>query len=172
MPVQTERPTARRFTLGWPFGDPPLWARDFERTFGNLDWSRGFFPTLVGKGLGEAAWAPALEAFERNGQFVLRAELPGLRTEDVTVEVEENDLVIRGEREEEKEEKEPYFRSERVYGAFYRAVPIPEHVNVETVKASFENGILEVTFAVVPTAEHKPRHVNIDGPVAKAGKAA
>ena len=171
-PVRTERPLARGFRFGWPFGDPLGWTRDLERTFGERGWPRGFFRTEVGKDFGEVAWAPPLEAFERNGAFVVRAELAGLSKPEITVEIEENHLIIRGERKEEREEKEPYFHSERAYGAFYRAVALPEGVNRETAKANFENGILEVTFALAPAVEKKPRSVPIHEGVGKAGKAA
>lgn len=170
-PVRVERPLASRFTVAWPFGDPGGWARDFERTFGELGWPRGIFPTALGRRFEEVAWTPALEAFERDGAFVVRAELPGLHKDEITVEVEEHHLIIRGERKEEKEEKEPYFRTERVYGAFYRDVGLPENVNEETSVAHFENGVLEVRFGLVPVAEHKPRQVKIEEPPAR-GKAA
>lgn len=99
-------------------------------------------------------WAPPLEVKDKNGNFVVTAELPGLTKEEIKVEVIENSLVIEGERKREKEEKgEEFYRSERYYGKFYRSIPLPKGANAEQVKAELTNGILEVT---IPVPEVKP----------------
>lgn len=163
-PVPTEKSIARPFTVGWPFAGPANWFEELDRAFGNFAWPRGFFPMTPRKGLEEPVWVPALEAFEKEGQFVVRADLPGLRREEVHVEVEEDRVIIRGERKEEKEEKkERYFRTERAYGAFYRVVPLPEGAMAETAKANFKDGVLEVTLALAPAAKKGTRHVEITG---------
>lgn len=95
---------------------------------------------------GEQIWAPEIEVFERDGKLVVRADLPGLKKEDIKVEVRNDTLIIQGERREErKEDREGYFLSERSYGSFYRAVPLPEGVNAENAKATFRDGVLELT---------------------------
>jgi len=99
-------------------------------------------------------WAPPLEVKHKNGNFVVTAELPGLTKEEIKVEVIENNLVIEGERKREKEEKgEEFYRSERYYGKFYRAIPLPKGARPEQVKAELTNGVLEV---VIPVPEMKP----------------
>jgi len=99
-------------------------------------------------------WTPPLEVKDKNGNFVVTAELPGLTKEEIKVEVIENSLVIEGERKREKEEKgEEFYRSERYYGNFYRSIPLPKGANAEQVKAELTNGILEVT---IPVPEVKP----------------
>jgi len=99
-------------------------------------------------------WAPPLEVKHKNGNFVVKAELPGLTKEEVKVEVIENALVIEGERKREKEEKgEEYYRCERYYGEFYRSIPLPKGAKTEEIKAELTNGILEVT---IPVPEAKP----------------
>jgi HSP20 family protein len=95
-------------------------------------------------------WAPPVEAFERDGRFVVRAELPGLNRDDVKVEVADGGIIIRGERKSEHEEnREGFYRSEWSYGQFQRFVPLPyENANVDQAQARFDNGILEVTVPV------------------------
>jgi HSP20 family protein len=101
----------------------------------------------------ETMWVPALEAFERDGQLVIRAEVPGVDKDQITVEIDNGHLVISGERCQESEDRRGgRYRSERVYGSFYRAVPLPEGADPEQAKATFANGVLEIT---VPMAEQK-----------------
>jgi HSP20 family protein len=95
---------------------------------------------------GERAWAPAVEVREQDSQIKICADLPGIEQKDVKVEVDNNTLVIQGERKrEEKEEREGFRRSERFYGSFYRAIPLPENAKAENARADFNNGVLEVT---------------------------
>jgi HSP20 family protein len=91
--------------------------------------------------------------FERDGELVLRADLPGLSKDDVKVELADNAVTIEGERRAEHEEKhEGFYRSERSYGKFHRRMPLPQGVNTEDAKASFHDGVLEVTMPA-PKAE-------------------
>jgi HSP20 family protein len=161
-PLPTEEPLARPLAADWPLAGLPAWVEEFERTFDNLGWPRAFFPPVLRKGLHERTWVPALEVFEKEGHFVLRADLPGLRREDVHVEIEENRLIVRGEREEEREEKKAHvLRTERTYGAFHRVVPLPEGVTPETAKATFKDGVLEVILDVAPAAQKLAKTVDI-----------
>jgi HSP20 family protein len=94
-----------------------------------------------------------VEVLERGDNIVVRADLPGLGRDDVQVEVDDDVLVIRGERREERETTEgKLYRSERSYGSFYRAIPLPENTDSSAVQASFKDGVLEVTLP-------KPREV-------------
>lgn len=107
------------------------------------------------------AWSPAIEVAEREGNYVIHAELPGLKPEEVKVELRDNAVVIEGERRSEHEENRGgIHRSERRYGQFYREIPIPEGVNPDQVKARFENGMLEIT-APVPQARSNSRQIPI-----------
>jgi HSP20 family protein len=94
---------------------------------------------------------PAVDVFSRNGDLVVKAELPGVHPErDIDIEVREQTLTIRGERRmEERVERGNYYRMEASYGRFQRSVPLPEGVKPDDIKASYENGVLEV---VVPKA--------------------
>jgi HSP20 family protein len=107
-------------------------------------------------------WTPDIEAFERKGEFVVRADLPGMTRENVKVEVTDGELVIQGERKEEKEQTEKgYYACERSYGAFYRAVPLPEGVKVDEAKATFKDGVLEVAMPAGKAPEKHGRQLEI-----------
>lgn len=115
----------------------------------------------------EGRWRPDIEMFEKNGQLVVRADLPGLTRNDVKVDITEDALTIQGEREKEHEEKgATFYRSERSYGGFYRVVPLPEGVSPDSVSATFHDGVLEVTMKAPVRAKVEPRHVEVKDTVA------
>jgi HSP20 family protein len=92
----------------------------------------------------------------------VRADLPGLKKEDVNIELTDDSLAIEGERREEREEdREGYYRSERTYGSFHRVVPLPEGAIPETAKATFNNGVLEVVLQAPPREVSRKRRVEI-----------
>jgi len=118
--------------------------RDFDRFF-----EEGGFPfTRPGRVFGEFAWVPALEVVEKDHRLIARLDLPGMKKEEVSVTVTDEGLTIEGERKfKEEEKKNDWYRSERAYGKFVRTVALPEGVKTTDIKATFENGVLEV---VVP----------------------
>jgi HSP20 family protein len=94
-----------------------------------------------------AAWIPTIEIEQRDGKYIVSAELPGVEESDVTVEVDDDTLVIQGERQYAHEETEGGVRrSERRYGQFYRAIPLPDGVDASQAEARINNGVLEVSF--------------------------
>lgn len=142
-----------------PFGDvfamnPFALVREFTK---ELD--RAFATSLGGEST-SAMWAPALEVKETDGNFVVTAELPGIKTEDVHVEVADETLTIQGERKHEKnEEKQGTYRSERTYGRFYRSILLPEGAKTDQIEAEMNNGILQVKVPVekaAPTTRQIP----------------
>ena len=108
------------------------------------------FSEFSGSNNGDTSlWTPAIEVSQRDGQYVVHAELPGLKPEDVKVEVLDDALVIEGERKyEHEEDRGGVHRTERRYGRFYRAIPLPEGANADQARARFENGVLEVMIPV------------------------
>lgn len=93
-----------------------------------------------------STWTPALEVRQKDNNLIVCADLPGVNQNDVKVEIENDALVIQGERKQEHtEEHEGYRRSERSYGSFYRTIPLPEGAKSENAKADFHNGVLEIT---------------------------
>jgi len=112
------------------------------------------FSDVLGQQTGRAAMGgfgtwPAIDISERDNELSVCAELPGLKPEDVKVEVLENALVLEGERKQEhKEEEGGRFRSERRYGRFHRTIPLPEGAKTEDARADFKNGELRITIPV------------------------
>jgi HSP20 family protein len=110
---------------------------------------------------GGAAWRPTIEVKEKDGKLVVTAELPGLKKEDVKVNVVGNALTLEGERKAEQEEKrEGYYHTERSYGRFFRSIPLPEGVKPEQAAAHFKDGVLEVTVPL-PEAQAKGQQVPV-----------
>jgi HSP20 family protein len=152
-----------------PFAMMRRVAEDMDRMFESFGFGRGrFAPRFwadLPERLGEpemAVWAPEIEVFEREGRFVVRADLPGLKKDDVRVEVTDNALILEGERRQEHEERgEGFYRSERSYGRFSRAVPLPEGVDTEHVKAEFRDGVLEVTLPAPRRQQSHRRQIEI-----------
>jgi HSP20 family protein len=161
----------RRQPAGWgttPFDFINRMSEEMDRTFDQLfrdfgmprrSWlSRGAFRS-AGR---EALWSPRVEAFQKDDRFIIRADLPGLKKDDVQVDVTENAIAIRGERREEhQEEREGYFHSERDYGQFYRTIPLPEGVITDSAQASFKNGVLEISMQAPPAEATRGRRIEI-----------
>ena len=105
-------------------------------------------------------WAPRLDVFEKDNMFVVKAELPGVKKEDVQVELDNGALVIKGETKAETEVKqETYYRMERSYGTYFRRLPLPFEVTPEQVEATLQDGVLEIH--VTRPAEVKPEATKI-----------
>ena len=123
--------------------------------------------------IGLGTWAPEVEIFEREGQIVVRADLPGLNKDDIRIDLSERAITIDGERKQEHQESAGgYYRSERSYGRLYRRIPLPEGVDIETAKAQFRDGVLELSFAATERKQHKTRTLEIDEPAPTRARAA
>ncbi|HEX2125082.1 MAG TPA: Hsp20/alpha crystallin family protein [Thermoleophilaceae bacterium] len=124
-----------------------------------------FFDTPSGSGGGGNGgalrrWLPAMDLVETDEHFVLRADLPGLSEEDVSIELEDSVLTVAGERKAEHEEKkEGFYRVERSFGQFRRSLTLPDGVDADGITASFDKGVLEVR--IPKPEERKPRRVAI-----------
>jgi HSP20 family protein len=121
------------------------------------------FNTLFDRSAAEArSWTPPMDLVEAEDHFLLRADLPGMREEDVNIEVRDNTLRISGERKAEHEQRERgWYRLERQFGKFSRALTLPEGINPDTIEASFDHGVLEVR--IPKPEERKPRRIAIKG---------
>lgn len=159
-----------------PFQMMRRFSKNMERLFEDFG---GFnFPTFFKsdfvpfREFENAQWVPQIEVLQNNGQFMVRADLPGLTKDDVKVELTDEVLTIFGERKEEKEEKrEGFYRSERRYGNFYREIPLPEGAKTEKAAATFHNGVLEITMPA-EKVEMPTRKLEIKEPLKeKAAKA-
>jgi HSP20 family protein len=136
---------------------------EFDRMFEGTTWPAFRWPVLRAAAAGEdAKWLPEIDVFEKDNRLVTKVDLPGMKKEDVKVEVTDGHLAISGERKTEAEEKkEQFYRCEREYGSFYRAVPLPEGVKLEDVKATFADGVLEVSIPLPAKAQPAVRKVEI-----------
>ena len=146
-----------------PFGFMRRMSEEMNQIF-----ESGGFGGAVGKvggsgQMGVTGWMPQVEVRQRDNELVVRADLPGLEPDDVQVEVENNVLTLSGERrQEEEDEGEGYFRSERSYGSFYRAIPLPEGVKEDDVKATFDRGVLEVRVPMPEEQQRRGRRIQIN----------
>jgi HSP20 family protein len=124
----------------------------FFRDFAPMRW-----PPQLQSHPDQGFWAPAIEVLELVGRVIVRAELAGLSAKDLTVEVRPDALTISGERKQTSEESAGnYYRSERTYGRFQRTIALPESVKVESAKATFDKGVLEVTFEAAAAPASRP----------------
>lgn len=124
-------------------------------------------PAASGRGTGPRRWMPPMDLTERDGAFILRADLPGVSEEDVSVELDERVLTVSGERKSVTEgERDGVHRIERGYGHFSRSLTLPEGVEADAIEASFDRGVLEVR--IPKPVERKPRRIAIAGAAAPA----
>ncbi len=119
-------------------------------------------PPSAGMAPSQGFWYPQVEVSERGGNLVVCADLPGMRKEDVHLEIHDDFLVLRGERRQEQEQNEGgIYRSERSYGQFYRTVPLPQGANPEQARANFKDGVLEVTIPLPQREQRQGRTIEI-----------
>ncbi len=155
--MEMERWRPGRGLIPWrPFRE----LEEMERRFGDMlswpllpaVWRR--IPTM------EMGWAPAIDVFEKEDKFVVKAELPGMKEEDIDISVVGNTLTIKGERKAESEvEEDNYYYCERSYGSFPRSIDVPSNVNAQKIEANYEDGILEVSLPKTP--EVKPKKISV-----------
>ena len=143
------------------FGDSPFslfreMQQELNRTFGQ---NRRGLATDVSDDLTSAIWAPPVELAYSNGNLVVSAELPGIQDADVQVQINDDVLVIQGERRVEREENDGGIRrTERQYGQFYRAIALPDGADVERATAEFQNGVLQIK---IPIAQSQMRQIPV-----------
>ena len=154
-----------------PFSLLRQMTSELDRVFD--DWPSVRLPAFARFATSESnTWSPNIDVFERDNRMVTRVDLPGMKKEDVSVEIADGHLALSGERKRETEEKKDnFYRSEREYGSFYRAVPLPEGVKPEDVKATFADGVLEVSVPLPARQEANVRKIQIQEPT-KAAKSA
>jgi HSP20 family protein len=165
--MEMERWRPGRGVIPWrPFRD----LEEMERRFDDMlswpllpaVWRR--IPTM------EMGWAPAIDVFEKEDKFVVKAELPGMKEEDIAISVVGDTLIIKGERKAESEvEEDDYYYCERSYGSFSRSIAIPSNVDAQKIEANYEDGVLEVSLP--KTSKVKPKKISVSAKKkAKASK--
>jgi HSP20 family protein len=151
-----------------PFAMMSQLSQEMDRLFDDF-WLAPFGRSLRrggGREGGEVAsmlWSPDIEVHEHEGEIVVRADLPGLKREDVQVEVADQVLTIQGERKLGCEEKQDgWHRTECRYGSFFRSIPLGEDVDPERVQAQFEDGVLEIRMPA-PQRKESRRRIEVRG---------
>jgi HSP20 family protein len=153
-----------------PFTFMRRFAEEMDRLFD--DFGLGMqIPSPLGRarelfrretGLVQADWSPKIDILEREGKFVVRADLPGLSKNDVKVELSADVLSIQGERRQERrEEREGYSYNECSYGRFSRIIPLPEGADTSKASAHFHNGVLEVEMPAPTSQKPQARRLEI-----------
>jgi HSP20 family protein len=128
-------------------------AEEMDRMFDDFGLTRRW-GTPFSRETGGEGWAPDIDVFQKNNELTIRADLPGLKKDEISVEISDNAITIHGERKRHhEEEREGYYRSERTYGSFYRTIPLPEGAITEQAKANFRDGVLEITMPAPPATK-------------------
>jgi HSP20 family protein len=146
---------------------PFAWMRQMQdqldRAFNSV-WSSGGTtqPWATDNVFGSSDWSPAIDVFQRGNDLVVRADVPGLSKDDITVDIADDQLTIRGERRyDHEEERDGVFRSERSYGSFCRVVPLPQGAIGDSARATFNNGVLEIVLQAPSFDVRRGRRIEI-----------
>lgn len=130
----------------------------FRRPFPMMEtpwWTR--WPTLAGE------FSPTLDVYEEGGEVVVKAEMPGMKKEEIHVDIGDDSVTISGEKKkEEKVERKDYYRHERSHGSFARTCALPAGVETEKARATFKDGVLEVRVPKTEEAKRKAKTVPIE----------
>jgi HSP20 family protein len=135
-------------------------ADEMDRMFDEFGlgrtWTRG------GSALNLMRWTPQVDVEQRGNELIIRADLPGMSKDDVKVDVTDDAITIQGERRREQEEqREGVYRSERSHGQFYRMIALPEGAKPEEAKATFKDGVLEITMPAQSEQSTRGRRLEI-----------
>jgi HSP20 family protein len=151
-----------------PIGMLERFADEMDRVFDDFGFGRAWLSRpgrgwagLRGRGKIDS-WIPAVEVFHRNNELIVRADLPGLKKDEVNVEVTDDALTIQGERKREhEEEREGVYRSERSYGSFRRVIELPSGTITDQAKATFKDGVLEISVPAPSEQVRRGRQLEI-----------
>lgn len=148
-----------------PFGMlQRFFTGDLARMFGEIGGQRDAGRAGVDQTRADlSAWAPRIDVVQRGNELVVRADLPGVDPDDVTVEIGEDAITISGERRQEHvDERNGVYRVERAFGAFFREIPLPEGAIADEAKASFKDGVLEITVPAPSPQVSRGRRLEIN----------
>jgi HSP20 family protein len=150
------------FAMGYlsPFGSLfQRWNEEMDRLFEDVGLGRNWMT----RGQQTGQWSPQIDGRQRGNELLIRADLPGMKKDDVHVEIRDDAVILSGERKEEREEeREGWYRTERSYGSFYRVIPLPEGTIADSAKATFKDGVLEIKLQAPPKEVSQGRKVNIE----------
>ena len=172
MPQRSNRPQsgplARRDPFGFGYWSPfgslfQRWNEEMDRFFEDFGFGSTARPGLTRGQQPLTQWTPQIDVRQKGNELMIRADLPGMKKEDLNVEIRDDSVIVQGERKDEhEEEREGWYRSERSYGSFYRAIPLPEGTIADSAKATFKNGVLEITLQTPPKEVNQGRKIKVD----------
>jgi HSP20 family protein len=138
-----------------PFRDVVSIQDEMNRLFDDF-----FGRPVLKTGWTEGVWSPTVDISEDKENVIIKSEMPGMSKDDVKISIQDNVLTLKGEKKQEKEEKDKnYHRIERNYGSFCRSFQLPTSVKSDKVKASYKDGVLSVTLP--KTEEVKPKEIPV-----------
>ncbi len=154
-----------------PYSMLERFANEIDDMFEDFGFGRGFSASRRGRNLLREqgrrepipqTWAPDIEVSQQKNELVVRADLPGMKREDISVDVTEHELTISGERRQEYESNNGgFYRTERSYGSFCRTIPLPEGAMTDQANATFRDGVLEVRLPSPPDQVTRGRKLEI-----------
>lgn len=150
------QPRMQSVTRWDPFEEMADFRREMDRLFGEF-----FGRTPFSMAATEAMWTPLVDIHETRDSYLLMAEVPGVKQEDIQVSIEGDTLTLKGERKRETEVREDqYHRIERSYGRFERSILLPSGVDADGVKATYRDGVLEIQLP--KKEEAKPKAIKVE----------
>jgi HSP20 family protein len=156
-PVREERRPGQLRPYGWsgsPFGTLQRIADEMDRMFEDFGFGPRWGRAPLWREIGAEMWAPQVDVVQRNNELTIRADLPGLTRDEISVEITDDAVTIQGDRKREREEeREGLYRRERSYGSFFRVIPLPEGAITEQAKATFKDGVLEIAMPAPPASK-------------------
>ena len=139
-----------------PWREMPALHQQFNRLFDDPFFRSGRVDDDTGLGM----WNPVVDLFEKDDHFVIKAELPGVKKDDIKIDLKDRVLTLSGERSYDKEVKEEnYYRKERIYGKFQRAFTLPADVDADKIQAEYKDGVLSIE--VPKPDEQKAKQVTV-----------
>lgn len=169
--TKQESGISRREPYGFGFGPLGLMrqlSEDMDRLFEGFGFGRGLVPSF-GREMEREFFAPKIDVFEKEGALCVRADLPGVSRDDVNVELQDEALILSGERKREQESEERgTYRSEVSYGSFQRVIPLPEGADLDKADASFKDGVLNVRIPFEQRRAERGRKLEVKGEEKKA----
>ncbi len=166
-PVKSEEKAIERAPVEWsPLGNL---RREFDRMLEDFPWGwrrplarSPFDVEPFWRGVSGFGGVPAVDIAEKEKEYEITAELPGMDESNIDVKFADGVLTIKGEKKEEKEEKKKdYYLSERRYGSFQRSFPVPESVDADKIEAKFVNGVLTVRLPKSAEAQKNEKRIAI-----------
>ena len=163
VPVKYSNKSSNRYSPVTSGGLHNEMERLFDDFFNGFALSPFKSRSFMREGISGTLLKPSLDLGSTDNEYTVSVEIPGVSEKDVSIELVHDSLIIRGEKKQQKEEKNKnFYRLERSYGSFQRTLSLPEDVNKEKIKADFKNGVLNITIPRMAIPENKVKQIEIE----------